>query len=77
MINYRFMQFIIDISNDTLLPFGGFLITIYVSFIWKKQNFQIYQKDIQTICSFIEKYINFSITYICPNTWKYFYFNIY
>ena len=33
-----FMQFIIDVSNDTLLPFGGFLITIYVAYVWKKNN---------------------------------------
>ena len=63
-----FMQFIIDISNDTLLPFGGFLITIYVSFIWKKQNLsdEISKGYLNYKGSFIEKYINFSITYICP-----------
>ena len=63
-----FMQFIIDISNDTLLPFGGFLITIYVSFVWKKQNLseEISKGYLNYKGSFIEKYINFSITYICP-----------
>ena len=63
-----FMQFIIDISNDTLLPFGGFLITIYVTFIWKKKNLseEISKGYTNYKGSFIEKYINFSITYICP-----------
>ena len=63
-----FMQFIIDISNDTLLPFGGFLITIYVTFIWKKKNLseEISKGYPNYKGSFIEKYINFSITYICP-----------
>ena len=63
-----FMQFIIDVSNDTLLPFGGFLITIYVSFIWKKRNLsdEISKGNPSYKGSLVEKYINFSITYICP-----------
>ena len=35
-----FMTFIIDVSNDTLLPFGGFMITMYVTYIWKKKTFR-------------------------------------
>ncbi len=63
-----FMQLVIDISNDTLLPFGGFLITIYTSFIWKKKNLskEIEKGNPTYRGSLIEKYINFSITYICP-----------
>ncbi len=63
-----FMQFIIDLSNDTLLPFGGFLITMYVAFIWKKKNLsnEISKGNPNYTGSIVEKYINFSITYICP-----------
>jgi len=63
-----FMQFIIDVSNDTLLPFGGFLITMYVSFVWKKRNLsdEISIGNPNYKGSLIEKYINFSITYVCP-----------
>tara|TARA_B100001094_G_scaffold30215_1_gene25176 strand:- start:934 stop:2301 length:1368 start_codon:yes stop_codon:yes gene_type:complete len=63
-----FMQFIIDVSNDTLLPFGGFLITMYVSFIWKKRNLsdEISIGNPKYKGSLMEKYINFSITYVCP-----------
>ena len=63
-----FMQFIIDVSNDTLLPFGGFMITIYVAYIWKKNNLtkEISKGNQKYKGSFMEKYINFSITYICP-----------
>ena len=63
-----FMQFIIDVSNDTLLPFGGFLITMYVSFIWKKRNLsdEIGIGNPKYKGSLMEKYINFSITYVCP-----------
>jgi len=63
-----FMQFIIDLSNDTLLPFGGFLITMYVAFIWKKKNLsiEISKGNPNYTGSIVEKYINFSISYICP-----------
>ena len=63
-----FMQFIIDVSNDTLLPFGGFMITMYVSFVWKKRNLseEISKGNPNYKGSLIEKYINFSITYVCP-----------
>ena len=63
-----FMQFIIDVSNDTLLPFGGFLITIYVAFVWKKNNLteEISKGNPKYKGSLMEKYINFSITYVCP-----------
>ena len=63
-----FMQFIIDVSNDTLLPFGGFLITIYVAYIWKKKNLtdEISKGNPSYKGSLMEKYINFSITFICP-----------
>ncbi len=63
-----FMQFIIDLSNDTLLPFGGFLFTMYVAFIWKKKNLsnEISKGNPNYSGSIVEKYINFSISYICP-----------
>ena len=63
-----FMQFIIDVSNDTLLPFGGFLITIYVAYVWKKNNLsdEISKGNPYYKGSFMEKYINFSVTFICP-----------
>ena len=62
------MQFVIDVSNDTLLPFGGFLITIYVAYIWKKNNLtkEISKGNENYKGSITEKYINFSITYVCP-----------
>ena len=63
-----FMQFIIDVSNDTLLPFGGFLITMYVAYVWKKKNLtdEISKGNPTYKGSLMEKYINFSVTFICP-----------
>ena len=63
-----FMTFIIDVSNDTLLPFGGFMITMYVTYIWKKKNLseEISKGNPGYKGSSVEKYINISISYICP-----------
>ena len=62
------MTFIIDVSNDTLLPFGGFMITMYVTYIWKKKNLseEISKGNPGYKGSYVEKYINISISYICP-----------
>jgi len=63
-----FMTFVIHISNDTLLPLGGFLITFFVAYVWKKENLieeiSIGNKSFKN--SFLEHYIVFSISYICP-----------
>ena len=63
-----FMTFIIDVSNDTLLPLGGFLITLYVSYVWGKSNLssEIESGNSSYKNSLIEKYINFSLSYVCP-----------
>ena len=63
-----FMSFIIHVSNDTLLPLGGFLITIFVAYIWKKENLleEISIGNNNFKNSFVAKYISFSISFICP-----------
>ena len=63
-----FMSFVIDISNDTLLPLGGFLITIFVAYVWKTKNLskEISSGNNKFKGSLIEKYIIFSISYVCP-----------
>ena len=63
-----FMSFIIHVSNDTLLPLGGFLITIFAAYIWKKENLleEISIGNNNFKNSFVAKYISFSISFICP-----------
>ncbi|MEM7551391.1 MAG: sodium-dependent transporter [Bacteroidota bacterium] len=63
-----FMDFIQHIANDSFLPLGGFMITFFAAYVWKKHNlheeisvgFGKY-KD-----SFVLKYIDFAISYLCP-----------
>jgi len=63
-----FMLFIGHIANDTFLPLGGFLITLFAAYVWKKANLseEIAQGYPDYKGSFVEKYINFAISYLCP-----------
>ena len=63
-----FMTFIGHVANDTFLPLGGFLISIFTAYVWKKASLSDEisigypnYKD-----SLVEKYINFAISYLCP-----------
>jgi NSS family neurotransmitter:Na+ symporter len=64
-----FLDFVGHIGSDTLLPLGGFLITIFAAYVWKKNNLN---KEIETghpgfKGTLIEKYIDFAITYLSPS----------
>ena len=64
----NFLDFVGHVGSDTLLPLGGFLITIFTAYVWKKHNLN---KEIETghpgfKGTFIEKYIDFAISYLCP-----------
>lgn len=63
-----FMSFIGHIANDTFLPLGGFLISVFAAYVWKKANLseEISQGYPNYKGSFVEKYINFAISYLCP-----------
>jgi len=56
------------VGSDTMLPLGGFLMTIFAAYVWKKHNLN---KEIETGYpgfkgTFIEKYIDFAVSYLCP-----------
>ncbi|MTI19598.1 sodium-dependent transporter, partial [Fulvivirga sp. RKSG066] len=63
-----FMTFIGHVANDTFLPLGGFLIVSFAAYVWKKENLnaEISQGFESYEGSFVQKYINFAITFICP-----------
>jgi len=63
-----FMTFVENIASDTFLPLGGFMIVSFAAFIWKKHNLneEIAQGYDGYMGSFVQKYINFAITFICP-----------
>ncbi len=63
-----FMTFVSDLANDTMLPLGGCLITLFTAYIWKKENLsdEIAVGNPKFKGSLIEKLINLGISYICP-----------
>ena len=63
-----FMTIIGYIANDTLLPLGGLLISSFAAYVWKKENLN---EEIKIgysgySGSFVESFVNFAITYLCP-----------
>ena len=62
-----FMTFVGDLANDTLLPLGGFLIVFFAAYIWKKENLIAeIQIGFPNKNSFVLKYIDFAVSYLCP-----------
>jgi NSS family neurotransmitter:Na+ symporter len=63
-----FMTFIGHIANDSFLPLGGALIAIFTAYVWKKNNLneEIEQGYEGFKGSFVERFIDFSITYLAP-----------
>jgi len=63
-----FMSFVGLIASDTFLPLGGFLIAVFTAYVWRKENFNLEMAngdpDIQG--SWLQKYVDFAIGYICP-----------
>lgn len=63
-----FMDFMLNLANDTFLPLGGCLMVSFAAFVWKKQNldeelskgYSGYQG------SFFQRYLHFSMTYLIP-----------
>ncbi len=63
-----FMTFIGHLANDSFLPLGGFLISVFAAYIWRKEN--LYAELQEGFPGFknslAAKYINFAISIICP-----------
>lgn len=62
------LDFVSEVFSDISLPLGGCLMTIFISRRWStaKMSEEIYQGTTTYKGSFLEKYINFTITYVCP-----------
>jgi len=69
MTDYSFLEFIQWVANDTFLPFGGMMISIYAAYIWKKENLteELAHGNKNYAGSNMEKFINFAITYLAPS----------
>jgi len=63
-----FFDVVIDVFYDTILPFNGFLICIFVIYRWKKINFnkELDKGSPEYKNSWFEKYVDFSVGTFIP-----------
>lgn len=63
-----FFDVVYDIFYDTILPLNGFLLCIFVSYRWKKQqlNAELAEGSDSYSGSWVEKYVNFSLGTFVP-----------
>jgi NSS family neurotransmitter:Na+ symporter len=68
LVSKTFMDFVEVLASDTFLPLGGFMISFFVGWIWKKANLdeELAQGNPNYKGSFVQKYLNFAITYLAP-----------
>ncbi len=64
----NFMDFVTDIASNTLLPFGGLMVSIFAIYAWKRVNLfeELSQGNTKFPNTFLAKYIGFSLKYIAP-----------
>lgn len=63
-----FMTFIVDLSSNTLLPFGGFSIAIFSVYIWKRRKLfrELSYGRESFLKSWLSKYVGFCLQYVAP-----------
>lgn len=64
----NFMDFVTDIASNTLLPFGGLMVSIFTIYAWKRRKlFRELSHGHPTFTkTFLARYISFTLQYICP-----------
>ncbi len=64
----NFMDFVTDVASNTLLPFGGLLVSIFSIYVWKRRKlFRELTHGHPTFTqSFVARYIGFSLQYVAP-----------
>lgn len=66
--NRSFFDVVYDIFYDTILPLNGFLLCVFVSYRWKKQQLtkELSVGNDNYAGSWVEKYVNFSLGTFVP-----------
>ncbi|MBL7877633.1 MAG: sodium-dependent transporter [Cyclobacteriaceae bacterium] len=62
------LDFVSEVFSDISLPLGGCLMTVFIVTQWstKAMSEELYHGNEKYRNSFLEKYINFTIRYVCP-----------
>jgi NSS family neurotransmitter:Na+ symporter len=63
-----FMTFITDLALNTFLPIGGFFISIFAVYVWKRRKLfrELSYGNEKFLKSWIAKYVGFCLQYIAP-----------
>lgn len=63
-----FMTFITDLASNTLLPLGGFLVSVFSVYVWKRRKLfrELSHGHPGFTKSFAARYIGFSLQYVAP-----------
>lgn len=63
-----FMDFVTDVASNTLLPFGGLMVSIFSIYVWKRRKlFRELTHGHPTFTkTFVARYIGFSLQYVAP-----------
>jgi neurotransmitter:Na+ symporter, NSS family len=63
-----FMDFVSDIASNTLLPFGGLMLSIFAIYVWKRRKLfrELSHGNPTLTSSFLAKYISFTLQYVVP-----------
>ncbi|MBV1876507.1 MAG: sodium-dependent transporter [Pseudomonadales bacterium] len=62
----NFMDFVGLLANDTFLPLGGLLISIFTAYVWRRNNFAAEIAVGAGKGGFLSMYVGFAISYVCP-----------
>jgi len=64
----NFMDFVTDVASNTLLPFGGLMVSVFAIYIWKRRKLfrELSHGYSEFPRTFIARYIGFTLQYICP-----------
>ncbi|KZN68752.1 sodium-dependent transporter [Pseudoalteromonas luteoviolacea] len=67
-VNKSFFDIVSDVFYDTILPFNGLLLCLFVTYRWRKANLseELAHGNESYKGSFMEKYVNFSLSTFIP-----------
>lgn len=64
----NFMDFVTDVASNTLLPFGGLMVSIFAIYVWKRRKLfrELTHGNENFPKTLIAKYIGFSLKFVSP-----------
>lgn len=64
----NFMDFVTDVASNTLLPFGGLMVSIFAIYVWKRHKLfrELTNGNPEFTKTFVARYIGFSLQYVAP-----------